>query len=158
KQAREALGDIIKDGRRASDVIQRIRALVRKSPGQADELDINEVIVETVALGRSEILRSGVVLETQLGSGLPPGRGDRVQLQQVIMNLVMNAVESMGGMDEGTRELQIATDKDRGDYVSITVSDSGPILQRESLDRFFEAFYSTKPTGMGIGLSICRSI
>jgi PAS domain S-box-containing protein len=157
-QAREALGDIIKDGRRASDVIQRIRALVKKAPGQADELDINEVIAETIALARSEILRSGVVLETQLGSGLPPVRGDRVQLQQVIMNLVMNAVEAMGGMDEGTRELQIATDKDRGDYVSITVSDSGPILQRESLDRFFEAFYSTKPTGMGIGLSICRSI
>ena len=157
-QAREALEDIIKDGRRASDVIQRIRALVRKAPAQADELDINEVIVETVALARSEILRSGVVLETQLGRDLPSVRGDRVQLQQVIMNLVMNAVEAMSSIGEGTRELQIATDKDRGDYVSITVSDSGPILQRESLDRFFEAFYSTKPTGMGIGLSICRSI
>jgi signal transduction histidine kinase len=157
-QAREALGDIIKDGRRVSDVIQRIRALVKKTPGQADLLDINEVIVETVALARSEILRNGVSLKTQLDRGLPPVRGDRVQLQQVIMNLVMNAVEAMGGMDQGTRELQIATDKDRGDYVSITVSDSGPILPRESPDRFFEAFYSTKPTGMGMGLSICRSI
>jgi C4-dicarboxylate-specific signal transduction histidine kinase len=157
-QAREALEDIIKDGRRASDVIQRIRALVRKAPAQADELDINEVIVETVALARSEILRSGVVLETQLGRGLPPIRGDRVQLQQVIMNLVMNAVEAMSGMDEGVRELQIATDKDRKDHVSVTVSDLGPVLKPEALDRFFEAFYSTKPTGMGIGLSICRSI
>ena len=157
-QAREALGDIIKDGRRVSDVIQRIRALVKKTPGQADLLDINEVIVETVALARSEILRNGVSLKTQLDRGLPPVRGDRVQLQQVIMNLVMNAVEAMGGMDQGTRELQIATDKDRRDYVSITVSDSGPTLPRESLDRFFETFYSTKPTGMGMGLSICRSI
>jgi PAS domain S-box-containing protein len=157
-QACEALEDIIKDGRRASDVIQRIRALVKKTPGQADLFDINEVIVETIALARSEILRNGVSLETQLGSGLPEVRGDRVQLQQVIMNLLMNAVEAMNAVNEGTRELQIATDKDRGDYVSITVSDSGPILQRESLDRFFEAFYSSKPTGMGIGLSICRSI
>jgi len=105
-QAREALGDIIKDGRRVSDVIQRIRALVKKTPGQADLLDMNEVIVETVALARSEILRNGVSLKTQLDRGLPPVRGDRVQLQQVIMNLVMNAVEAMGGMDQGTRELQ----------------------------------------------------
>ena len=157
-QAHEALEDIIKDGRRASDVIQRIRALVRKAPAQADELDINEVIVETVALARSEILRSGVVLETQLGRDLPSVRGDRVQLQQVIMNLVMNAVEAMSSMGEGTRELQIATDKDRDEHVAITVSDSGPMLEPQSLNRFFEAFYSTKPTGMGIGLSICRSI
>ena len=157
-QAREALEDIIKDGRRASDVIQRIRALVRKAPAQADELDINEVIVETVALARSEILRNDVVLEIQLGSGLPSVRGDRVQLQQVIMNLVMNAVEAMSSMGEETRELQIATDKDRDEHVAITVSDSGPMLEPQSLNRFFEAFYSTKPTGMGIGLSICRSI
>jgi PAS domain S-box-containing protein len=157
-EVREALEDIIKDGRRASDVIQRIRALVRKAPAQADELDINEVIVETVALARSEILRNDVVLETRLGSGLPSVRGDRVQLQQVIMNLVMNAVEAMGGMDEGTRELQIATDKDRDEHVAIIVRDSGPMLEPQCLNRFFEAFYSTKPTGMGIGLSICRSI
>jgi signal transduction histidine kinase len=158
KQAREALEDIIKDGRRASDVIQRIRALVRKAPAQVDELDINEMIVETVALARSEILRSGVSLETQLGRDLPSVRGDRVQLQQVIMNLVMNAVEAVSSMGEGTRELQIATDKDREEHVAITVSDSGPMLEPQSLNRFFEAFYSTKPTGMGIGLSICRSI
>jgi signal transduction histidine kinase len=132
--------------------------LVRKAPAQADELDINELIMETVALARSEILRSAVVLETQLGRDLPSVRGDRVQLQQVIMNLVMNTVEAMGGMDEGTRELQIATDKDRDEHVAITVSDSGAILEPQSLNRFFEAFYSTKPTGMGIGLSICRPI
>ena len=154
----DALGAIIKDGRRVSDVIQRIRALVKKAPAQADLLDINEVIVETIALARSEILRNDVSLETHLGRDLPPIRGDRVQLQQVIMNLVMNAVEAMSSADEGKRELRIATDKDREDRVSITVSDSGPVLKPKSLDRFFEAFYSTKPTGMGIGLSICRSI
>jgi PAS domain S-box-containing protein len=158
KEAREALDDIIKDGRRASDVIQRIRALVRKAPALADELDINEVIGETLALARSEILRNDVSLQTQLVRDLPPIRGDRVQVQQVIMNLVMNAVEAMSGLAEGTRELQIRTDKDEKDCVAITVSDSGPVLKPEALDRFFEAFYSTKPTGMGIGLSICRSI
>jgi signal transduction histidine kinase len=157
-QARDALGDIIKDGRRVNDVINRIRALVKKAPAQADLCEINEVIIETIAMARSEILRNGISLETQLARNLPPIRGDRVQLQQVIMNLVMNALEAMSSLDEGTRELQIATDKDRGGHVSITVSDSGPILEPKSLNRFFEAFYSTKPTGMGIGLSICRSI
>jgi signal transduction histidine kinase len=132
--------------------------LVKKAPAQADLLDINEVIVETIALARSEILRNDVALQTQLAKDLPPIRGDRVQLQQVIMNLVMNAVEAMAAVNEGARDLQIATDKEREDHVSITVSDSGPILKPESLNRFFEAFCSTKPTGMGIGLSICRSI
>jgi PAS domain S-box-containing protein len=154
----DALGAIIKDGRRVSDVIQRIRALVKKAPAQADLLDINEVIVETIALARSEILRNDVSLETHLGRDLPPIRGDRIQLQQVIMNLVTNAVEAMSSADEGKRELQIATDKDRDASISITVSDSGPVLEPESLNRLFEPFYSTKPTGMGIGLSICRSI
>jgi PAS domain S-box-containing protein len=157
-QARDALDDIIKDGRRASDVIQRVRALVRKAPAQADELDINEVIGGTLALARSEILRNDVSPQTQLARDLPLIRGDRVQLQQVIMNLVMNAVEAMSSLGEGTRELQIRTDKDQKDSVAITVRDSGPVLKPEALDRFFEAFYSTKPTGMGIGLSICRSI
>jgi PAS domain S-box-containing protein len=157
-QVREALDDIIKDGRRVSDVIQRIRALVRKAPAQADELDINEAITETIALARSEILRNGVSLQIQLATDLPPIRGDRVQLQQVIMNLVMNAVEAMSSVAEGARELQIGTDKDGQDSISITVSDSGPPLNPECLNRFFEAFYSTKPTGIGIGLSICRSI
>jgi signal transduction histidine kinase len=121
-------------------------------------LDINEIITETIALTRGEILRNGISLETQLAKRLPLVRGDRIQLQQVIMNLLMNAVEAMRAVDEETRELQIATNKDREDYVSVTVSDSGPMLKPESLNRFFEAFYSTKPTGMGIGLSICRSI
>ena len=155
---REAVDDIIRDGRRAGEVIQRIRALVRKAPVQPDELDINDAIIETIALARNEIRRNDILLETEFGRDLPVVRGDRVQLQQVIMNLVMNAVEAMSSMDEGRRELRIATVGDGEDHVSIRVSDSGPILEPECLRRFFEAFYSTKATGMGIGLSICRSI
>jgi PAS domain S-box-containing protein len=157
-QARDALGDIVKDGRRASDVIGHIRALVKKTPAQAELIDINKVIIETLALARAEILRNGVSLATRLAKDLLPIRGDRVQLQQVIMNLVMNAVEAMSSVDGGGRELQIVTEKDQEDHISITVSDSGPLLKTESLDRFFDAFYSTKASGMGIGLSICRSI
>jgi PAS domain S-box-containing protein len=157
-QARDALGDIVKDGRRASDVIGHIRALVKKTPAQPELIDINKVIIETLALARAEILRNGVSLATRLAKDLPPIRGDRVQLQQVIMNLVMNAVEAMSSVDGGGRELQIVTEKDQEDHISITVSDSGPLLKTESLDRFFDAFYSTKASGMGIGLSICRSI
>jgi C4-dicarboxylate-specific signal transduction histidine kinase len=158
KQVRDALDDIIKDGRRVGEIIQRIRALVKKAPAQTDLLDINEIITETIALTRGEILRNGISLETQLAKRLPLVRGDRIQLQQVIMNLLMNAVEAMSTVDKEIRELQIATSKDQEDYVSITVSDSGPMLKPESLNRFFEPFYSTKPTGMGMGLSICRSI
>jgi PAS domain S-box-containing protein len=156
-QASQALGDIVKDGRRVSDVIDRIRALAKKAPPRPRRLDINEVIIETMSVTRGEILKSGVALETQLARDLPPIRGDRVQLQQVVMNLVMNAIEAMGVVD-GTRELEIATGKDRGNQIFITVRDSGPPLKPECLDQFFEAFYSTKPTGMGMGLSICRSI
>jgi PAS domain S-box-containing protein len=153
-----ALDDIIKDGRRVSEVIDRIRALVKKKPTQIDVLDINDVVRETVALTRGELLRNGISMETELASGLSPIRGDRVQLQQVIMNLVRNAVEAMSNVEKGTRELHISTGKDREDIILLTVRDSGPLLKSECLDRFFEPFYSTKASGMGIGLSICRSI
>jgi PAS domain S-box-containing protein len=153
-----ALEDIIKDGRRVSEVINRIRALVKKTPAQIDKLDINEVITETMTLTRGEIIKNRISLEADLASNLPFVRGDRIQLQQVIMNLVMNAVEAMSHVDDEERELQISSAKDREDGISLTVRDSGPMLRREALDRFFEAFYSTKASGMGIGLSICRSI
>ena len=157
-QTRDALGDIIKDGRRVSEVIDRIRALVKKEPPQANPVDVNEAIVDSIALTRAEILRSGVSLETQLMKDLPPILGDRVQFQQVVMNLVMNAIEAMSAVDEATRELQIVTGQEGEDQIFVTVRDSGPTLKPESLDLFFEAFYSTKSHGMGIGLSICRSI
>jgi C4-dicarboxylate-specific signal transduction histidine kinase len=156
-EASQALEDIIKDGRRVSDVIDGLRALVKKAPPKTDLLDINDAIMDTIALARGEILKHRVALETQLATDLPPIRGDRVQLQQVIMNLVVNAVEAMTAVDEGTRELQIGANKDQ-DHIHITVGDAGPPLKPESLARFFEAFHSTKPGGMGMGLSICRAI
>jgi PAS domain S-box-containing protein len=157
-QTSKALDDIIKDAKRVSNVIERIRALVKKQPTQTDMLDINEVIVETIALTRGELLRNGVSLQRELSGELPPIRGDRVQLQQVIMNLVMNAIEAMSNLEEGRRALQIVTNRDDEDAILISVRDWGPTVKQESLDRFFEAFYSTKPRGMGIGLAICRSI
>jgi PAS domain S-box-containing protein len=153
-----ALDDIIKDGRRVSEVIDRVRALVKKKPTQIDALDINEVVRETIALARGEFLRNGISMETDLASHLSPILGDRVQLQQVIINLVRNAVEAMSNVEDGTRDLRIATGKAREDAILLTIRDSGPILRSEFLDRFFEPFYSTKANGMGIGLSICRSI
>jgi signal transduction histidine kinase len=157
-QVSQALDDIIKDGRRVSDVIDRIRAMVKRRPMRREPLDINEVIKETVALTRGEMLRNRIALETQLASHLPQIRGDRVQIQQVITNLVMNAVEAMSTVDVSTRWLQISTGADPGNIVEVTIRDSGPPLEPECIERFFEAFYSTKSSGMGIGLSICRSI
>jgi PAS domain S-box-containing protein len=156
--ASRALEDIIKDGRRVSEVIDRIRALVKKKPTQIDVLDINEVVMETIALTRGEVLKNDVLMQTDLADDLPPIRGDRIQLQQVMVNLIMNAVEAMSNAAEGAGELQINTARDREDTILLTVRDSGPILNSGSLERFFEAFYSTKSSGMGIGLSICRSI
>jgi C4-dicarboxylate-specific signal transduction histidine kinase len=156
-QVSQALADIIKDGQRVSDVIAGIRALIKGSPQQTDLLDINEVIAETIGLIRGEILRSAISLETHLTSNLPPIRGDRVQLQQVVMNLLTNAIEAMSPLDGGARELRIGTGKDAEHQIFFTVRDSGPTTS-DCLERFFEAFYSTKANGMGIGLSICRSI
>jgi C4-dicarboxylate-specific signal transduction histidine kinase len=156
--ASQALDDIIKDGRRVSEVIDRIRALIKKKPTQTDVVDINEVVMDTIALTRGEILKNGVSMQTGLADDLPPISADRIQLQQVILNLVLNAVEAMSDAGEGPRELHVETGKNRDDAILLAVRDSGPLLKSESLDRFFDAFYSTKANGMGIGLSICRSI
>ena len=119
---------------------------------------INEAILEVIALTRSEVMKNSVSLQTQLAEGLPLIQGDRVQLQQVILNLIINAVEAMSGVSEGPRELLISTAKDASSGVLVAVQDSGPGLNPESFDRLFDAFYTTKPGGMGMGLSICRSI
>ena len=158
KEAREALGRAIKDGNRASDVIGRIRALVKKSPPVKGGLDINNVILEVIALTRGEVMKNGVSVQTQLADGLPLIRGDRVQLQQVILNLVINAVEAMSGVDKGSRRLLVSTEKNVSGEVLVVVQDSGPGLTAECGDRLFDPFYTTKSNGMGMGLSICRSI
>jgi PAS domain S-box-containing protein len=158
EEVRQALGRIVKDGNRAADVFGRIRGLIKKAPPRKDGLEINETILEVIALTRGEAVKNGVSVQTQLAEGLPLIQGDRVQLQQVILNLIMNAVEAMSGVSEGSRELLISTGKTEPDGVLVAVRDSGPGLAPASLGRLFDAFYTTKPGGLGMGLSICRSI
>jgi two-component system, LuxR family, sensor kinase FixL len=157
-EARAAVERIIRDGRRASEVIGRVRALVKKSPPRKDWHSINDIILEVIALTRSEMHRNRVSLQTQLSDDVPLILGDRIQLQQVILNLIINAVEAMSGVSEGPRELLVVSGKDESQGVLIAVRDSGPGLDPESLDRLFAAFYTTKPQGMGMGLAISRSI
>jgi len=155
--ARQAIDRLVKDGSRAADIIGRIRELVRKAPAQTEELDINEAILEVIGLTRNEILKNGIRLRTQLAEGLPAIPGDRVQLQQVMLNLIINAVEAMSQMKEGRRELLISTGIE-ADHVVVAVKDSGPGFSESAIEQVFDAFYTTKSSGLGMGLSICRSI
>ena len=157
-EARRAFGTIVEAGVRASDVIERIRALVKKAPPRRDALAVNEAILEVVALTRHEAAKNRVSVQTRLTEGLPPVQGDRVQLQQVVLNLIINAVEAMSCSNEGTRQLQINADRDGQQEIRIVVQDSGPGMAPESINRVFDPFYTTKSSGLGIGLSICRSI
>ena len=156
--ARRSAARAIAEGHRASDIIGRIRALAKKAPPQKDWLDINETIQEVIALARSEIQRNGVALETQLSEDVPVILADRIQLQQVILNLMMNAIEAMSGVSDGPRELLVQLGAGDAAEVVIAVQDSGPGFDPENLDHLFDAFYTTKPQGMGMGLAISRSI
>ena len=156
-EVRATLGSIVKDAKRAGDVMHRIRALAKKAPLRMARFDVNEAVLDVIALTRSELVRHGVSLQTQLATGLPLIEGDRIQLQQVILNLILNAVEAMSGIDNGTREVRISTGREASNAV-VTVRDFGPGLDPQSVDRLFEAFYTTKPGGLGMGLAICRSI
>jgi NO-binding membrane sensor protein with MHYT domain len=158
EEARQALSRILRDGKRAGEIIGRIRALVRKEPPRKDQFDINDTILEVIALTRVELHRNGLSPQTRLADGLPPVQGDRIQLQQVILNLILNAVEAMSGPGSEPRDLLITTEKDEASGVRVAVRDSGTGLSPESVDRLFDAFYTTKTDGMGMGLSICRSI
>jgi signal transduction histidine kinase len=157
EEVRQALGYAVNEGNRAVDVIGRIRALIKKAPPRKDACDINEAILEVVGLTRSEVVKNNISVQTQLAEGLPRIQGDKVQLQQVILNLIINAVEAMSSVSRGPRELFISTGKDVSG-VLVAVRDSGPGLSPDSLERLFDAFYTTKADGMGMGLSICRSI
>jgi C4-dicarboxylate-specific signal transduction histidine kinase len=158
EEVRRALGLIMESNVRAGNVVDRIRALVKKAPPRKDRLEINETVLEVISLIQNEMAKKGISVRTQLAETLPAIQGDRVQLQQVILNLLINAVEAMSEMSEGLRELLITTAKTDSEGVLVAVRDSGPGLAPEGLERLFEAFYTTKPGGLGMGLSICRSI
>ena len=158
EESRQALADIVKNGSRAGEVVARIRALIRKTPPQHDWLDVNEAVLEVVALTRDEGQRTGISLETQLAERLPRIPGDRVQLQQVMLNLIINAFDATSQITNGARKVLIGTHEDAVDGVIVTVKDTGTGLDPERLERLFEAFYTTKASGMGMGLAICRSI
>jgi PAS domain S-box-containing protein len=177
-EACEAIRRIIRDGNRAGEVISRMRALFKKAGTTKERLDINEAIEEVVILAQSQVQRNRVSLQTQLANELPLILGDRIQLQQVILNLLINAIQAMSGVDEGPRELWVssekvseipgelekvtlndqAVDETECAQVLITVRDSGPGLDPQLVNRLFDAFYTTKPQGLGMGLTISRSI
>jgi C4-dicarboxylate-specific signal transduction histidine kinase len=131
---------------------------VKKAPPQKDRVEINDAILEVLSLIRAEIAKNAVSAKTRLAEGLPPVWGDRVQLQQVMLNLFINAIEAMSEMDEGSRELLISTEKTHSDAVLVEVRDSGPGFAPENAERIFESFYTTKPGGLGMGLAISHSI
>jgi signal transduction histidine kinase len=152
-----ALSHIVKEGNRAGEVVGRIRGLIKKAPARKDAVAINDAILEVIALTRTEAANNSVSVRTQLAEGLPRVQGDRVQLQQVLVNLIINAIEAMHDVGEEERELLIST-RNEPDGVSVEVRDSGPGFTPAALERVFEAFYTTKSGGLGLGLSICRSI
>src|SRR6185312_4667875 len=157
-EVREALDCIVGDTDRAADIIDRIRGHIKKAPPQKERFDLNEAINEVIVLARSEISKNGVSVQTAFTGRALPVEGDRVQMQQVVLNLMLNAVEAMGSVEAGPRELSISTMQTQANSVLVAVRDSGPGIDPESIERVFEAFYTTKSSGVGMGLSICRSI
>jgi PAS domain S-box-containing protein len=157
-EAREAVQRIIRDGHRAADVILRVRALLKKTGPQKTWLNINDVIHEVLTMAHSEVRKHRVALRTDLAAGLPPVVGDRIQLQQVILNLVMNGMEAMSSVANRSGELLIQSGTHESQGIFVAVQDSGIGLDPQTLDRIFDAFFTTKPEGMGMGLSISRTI
>ncbi|MGF6297954.1 PAS domain S-box protein, partial [Paraburkholderia sp. WC7.3d] len=157
-KVRQALGRIVKDANRAEDVIGRIRELIRKAPPRKERMDLNEAIREVIELTRGEATKRGASVQTQLAGGLPHIEGDRVQLQQVLLNLVINAIEAMSGVSDGAREIIVTTGTADAGCVLVAVLDSGPGFAADSAEHVFAPFYTTKSAGLGMGLSICRSI
>jgi C4-dicarboxylate-specific signal transduction histidine kinase len=157
-EVREALADVVGDADRARDIIDRIRDHIEKAPARKHRFDLNEAINEVIALARSAIAENGVSVQTRLAEGLFPVQGDRVQVQQVVLNLILNAVQPMGSLEAKARELLISTKQSETNSIVVAMGDSGPGIDPEDLKRVFEAFYTTKANGVGMGLSICRSI
>lgn len=156
--ARETARRTIRDANRASEMITRLRALFSKKGSSTESVDLNEAIREVLARLSGELQRVEVVVQAELADDLPLVSGDRVQLQQVVRNLILNARDAMVGVKERARQLRIRTDRETGDFVRVTVEDTGVGFETQDVDRVFEAFYTTKADGMGIGLSVSRSI
>jgi len=158
ERARQAFDRIVKDANRASEVVVRVRSLAKRTPTQKNWVNINETILEVVALTRRELEENHISLWTQLADDVPLVWADRIQLQQVLLNLIINGIEAISGCDEGPRELLVSSAKDKSNGALVTVRDSGKGLEQANLDHVFDAFHTTKPDGMGIGLAISRSI
>jgi C4-dicarboxylate-specific signal transduction histidine kinase len=156
--ARETARRTIRDGNRMSEVITRLRALYSKRDATTEAMNLNDAVREVVALSSNEIQRNSVALRLELADDLPLLAGDRVQLQQVILNLFRNASDAMSGIGDRPRRLLIRTQRDESDGVRLTVQDAGVGFDPQAVDKLFKAFYTTKNDGMGIGLSVCRSI
>jgi len=156
--ARDTARRTIRDGNRASEVITRLRALFSKREFTLESLDLNETAREVIALSSNDLQRDHIILQSELADDLPSVTGDRIQLQQVILNLLRNACDAMAGVDGRPRELLIKTEREQGDHVRVTIRDAGGGLPPQSLDSLFDAFYTTKTGGMGVGLFVSRSI
>ncbi|HUK07260.1 MAG TPA: ATP-binding protein [Stellaceae bacterium] len=158
EEVREALGCVVRDTGRAGDIIGRARDQIKSAPTRQERFDINGAINEVIAVARSEATRNGISIETRFANESSPVQGDRVQLQQAMLNLILNAIEAMSSDGDGSRKLSISTEQGQSDGVLISVRDSGPGIDPEDIERVFDSFYSTKSIGLGMGLSICRSI
>src|SRR6201987_3669816 len=157
EKTKECVEGIVKDVERAGAVIDRVHGLVKKAPPRTDTININDAILEVMTVVHGELVKNRIRAQTQLSDSLPRVRGDRVQLQQVMLNLVINAIQAMSGVTDSIRELRISTESTK-EEVRVAVRDTGPGLSADNLQRLFEPFYTTKPSGMGMGLSICRVI
>jgi signal transduction histidine kinase len=156
-EVKEALDCVVRDADRARDIVGRMRDHIKKAPPRKECFGLNAAINEVLVLAQSVTHRNEVSVQTRLADGLLPVLGDRIQLQQVLLNLILNAAEAMSSVEEGARELLISTEQDQTGAL-VAVRDSGPGIDAQHLDRVFDAFYTTKSSGTGMGLAICRSI
>ena len=157
EDAKQCVECIIEDANRASAVLDRVHRLVKKAAPRTDTININDAILEVLTLVHGEVVKNQITVQTQLSDRLPRVQGDRVQLQQVMLNLVINAIQAMSDVNDGIRELRIST-RSAQEGVRVAVRDTGPGLSADNLQQLFEPFFTTKPSGMGMGLSICRAI
>ena len=157
-EVREALGCLVDDADRAGNIVDRIREHIKKARPRKGRFDLNATINEVIVLAHSAIIKNGVSVESRLADGLLPVQGDLVQVQQVVLSLILNAIEAMGSVEAGTRELVISSEQTKTGGARMAVRDSGPGIDPEHLERVFEALYTTKSSGTGMGLLTCRSI